>query len=212
MMKKLSIVLLALLASLLPAGAQNVLSNASFETGSVHQYGTGATPGWTTYGTSGFQETDFARTGTFSVKSWWDDSGIFQDFSATAGLTYNVSAYGYNPTGDAAIGKDGALRIEWFDGSFVQIGTTTTVGKFFGDGVDPLNTWKLISGSVVAPAGAVNGRIVLGVVANANPMQGGVVGWDDASVSLAAVPELSSMAMMGIGLVGLFGAVRRFRK
>lgn len=212
MKKTFGLILLAVLVSLAPAHAQNLLTNDSFETGTTQQYGSGVIPGWTTWGTSGFQEQDFAHTGTFSVKSWWDDTGIYQDFAATAGLSYDVSAFGYNPSTDAAIGKDGELRIEWFDATFsTQVGSTS-VGKFFGDAVDPLNTWKLISGTVVAPVGAANGRLVLQTVANANPMQGGVIGWDDASVSLAAVPELSSIAMMGIGLVGLVGAVRRFRK
>jgi hypothetical protein len=79
-------------------------------------------------------------------------------------------------------------------------------------GTDPLGSWVQLSGIGTALSGADKGRIVMGLTAVGSGSHSGSLNWDDASVTLAAVPEPASVALMGLGLTAVLGAVLRRRK
>ena len=117
-MKKVTLVVFCLLlAGLLSISttAQADLINGDLENGTLGQFGTGSIDGWTTWETSGWYAAHYNHTtgGERSAKIWWDDAGMFQDFSATAGIEYDVSAYAFSPSADyLSSGWDGTMTIE----------------------------------------------------------------------------------------------------
>ena len=192
----------------------NLLTNASFEDGPEGQFVDGSTtliPGWEIWGNSGWHHSDWNRTpgGSKAIRTWWDNAGLFQDFSATAGTSYDIGGYAYSPSSDPVHLWDSRLKVEWYD----SVGAKTSeeeIGRFDG-ATDPLNTWKYVSNTETAPSGAVRGRVVL----NLTDWQDGVsgsVGWDDMSVEANSIPEPTSLLLLGSGLLGLLGLGKRTAK
>jgi hypothetical protein len=199
--KTLSMTFLALLASLLPAQAQNVLLNPGFETSDggsgAQNWGNWFNPG---AGISQQRVTTEFHTGIASANTHLtldpdNDLGAWlQDISGwSVGSTVNVSIWAKaNITG----GAYAQLAVDAVGGGGIIWGPSTTSG-----------TWTQLTQSLVVPAGTTQLKIL---AAHANTVNSsGDIWWDDASASIAPIPELSSMAMMSLGLLGLVGAVRR---
>jgi hypothetical protein len=201
---------LSLTTSLSAVAEANLLSNADFENGVGGWFGDAAfsLPDWSVWGTSGARETNLNHTqgGTASVVTWHNDTGLFQEFSATAGETYSVSSYALTRSSDPATNWDGLLKVEWSDGS-TNI-SEDEVGRFYG-GVDAVDSWKQIQSSLVAPSSATLGRVVLYVTDNGGGATSGSVAWDDIDVEAAAVPEPASLMFLASGLIGIFGISRK---
>lgn len=178
-----------ILISLSSVAEANLLANPGFEEGNGGWFGATTIPGWTIWGQSGWHHSDYNHTtgGSKAIKTWWSNTGIFQDFQAASNTAYNISGFAYSPTSDKAKGWDGLLKVEWFNGA-AKVGEED-IGRFLGDGVDSYNVWKGISKSVVSPAGINAGRIVTYLVDNGRPQKGGAVGWDDISVTSSYSPK-----------------------
>lgn len=195
-----------------PAEAQ-LITNGGFEGGTTGQFGSATIPNWLVWGSDGWHHGDAGlfHGGSLAIKTWSDTTGIYQDFSAAAGLSYDVSSYALSGSADALTGWDGVLKVEWFQTGVGSVGTQE-VGRFEGSGVDPLGAWKLVSGTVVAPTGADQGRLVMHLVTDGAGPRSGSLNWDDASVTLTAIPEPSSVVLLGLGLAAIAGLRRRFSR
>lgn len=203
---------LALLVAISPLAVQaQFITNGGLEGGTQGQFGSSSIPGWTEIGTEGWHHSDPGgfHGGSEAVKIWSDNTYLFQDFSATAGSSYNVSAFGLSATNDGLAGWDGVLKLEWYQGTTLL--GSQEIDRFVG-GTDPLGTWVQLSGIGTAPTGANTGRLIMGLAAVGNGSHSGSLNLDDASVTIASVPEPSSVAMMSFGLSALLGAVLRRKK
>lgn len=155
-----------------------------------------------------FQPFDWGweHSGTGMVGMWWW-AGLWQNFTATPGDIYELTAYAYIPSDDpAGTGVYGVVALEWYDSSDSKIGTWTS---------QPIDTahysvdqWlEINSGNHTAPAGTAYGRAVVRI--NNNGSGGGRVYYDDVDVGM--IPEPSVISLMAGGLLGALG-LRRMRR
>ena len=186
----------------------NILVNGDFEDGPTNNIGDGV-PGWLTWGGSGWHHDDAGRViDTKAVKFWWDDSGMFQDFPVVAGQEYDFSVQALNSTVETLVGWNGLIKAEFYDSA---IGTNPADALLNLDldrylsASDPVDEWVEIGGSVIAPAGADVGRIVLLIVDWQPTGVSGALNFDNAVVT----PEPASLGMLLIG--GLIASGRRRR-
>ena len=193
-MKKV-LLLFALLAVTGIASAE-LLTNGGFEDGDTGQLGSVAIPGWNSWNGSGWHHDDAgAVIDSKAMKLWWDDAGLFQDFAATAGVSYDFSVQCMDFSGDtAAVNWNGLIKAEFYDGVGGQL-LAQDLERFDSDNtVNPDDTWVQIGDSIVAPVGTVTGRIVLMAV-DWHDGIGGSIQFDNASV----VPEPATFALLGLG-------------
>jgi len=185
------------------------LINPGFETDNASA---GDVPGATGWGgfNANFTSSAQARTGTQSLKIFGPffqggGAGAVQAQPAVVGTSYTASAYALTPAGDAINGSNFAtVKVEFLDA------TNTVIGAFESPhltSAGPFDTWTLLSATGVAPAGTVNAQIVVVHVQLNNPVTGGAVYFDDASLGVT-VPE-PTIGTMGLMLCG--GIVLRRR-
>lgn len=139
----------------------NLLENPGFEEGDPGQLTGMPIPGWNVWGWSGWHHNDAgAVIDTKAVKLWWTDSGIYQDFPATAGRTYRLSGYMLHTAGDPLRNGDktGEFRVEWYDAANVML-REDTVGVLTQD--DPTDTWMFYTADILAPLGTTYGRYLI---------------------------------------------------
>lgn len=189
--------------------AQNLLTDPSFESGG------GAGSGWTTFNGAAYSQ-NFARTGTWSMENsgpgGYTVPGAFQTLPSSAGLEYDLSGFGLIPT--ALTGSSsGFLQITFFSGPNGTGSNLGTVQTSPGNALlsneinssSPTGTWiSLNTGTATAPAGAESLQVFT-LVLDANAT---TVYFDDLSL-VQVVPEPSSLALAGLGALGLFGMLRR---
>ena len=138
----------------------NLLTNGDFEDGAIGSLGSGV-PAWGHWGSSGWHHDDAGTyLGTKGMKLWWDDSGMWQDFTAVAGMTYVYSVQCMDWSGDTSVNNwDFRIEAEFYDSSDSQL-TAEALG-YFDSSIQPDDTWVEIGGSAVAPPGTAYGRVVL---------------------------------------------------
>ena len=183
----------------------DLLVNGDFSspgTGSAGQFGSVTIDNWTTYGTDGWYANDVGSQ--MSAKIWAPGTGIYQDWTATAGSSYDMTVQGYQTTAEQLSGdRVGFLTVEWFESGGAKIGSSLVVDTM--SVADSDNAWVTLSGSATAPANTAYGRTVLGV--SDTTSGSGAVFFDNATVN-AAIPEPAALSMIGMG----FFALMRFRK
>lgn len=201
------------LALTVPAAqAQNLLVNPDFENGMT---------GWTTFGHASSAST-FTQSGSFALKEYgnwwstWDATGAYQNLPANPGDSFTLTAYGFDSSADAVSGANqnyALLKIVWLDGGGNALQPLAGPGAVTGSspGIEsqhlnnqtPLDTWVPLSASGVAPAGTASIQIFGGLFVQPN-WEGGSLWFDNESLTVASVPEPSSLALLGLGAVSAF--------
>jgi hypothetical protein len=186
----------------------DLLSNSSLEGGS----GLSDLPDWTAWGGSGTLEGSYYNSGSQSVRFWFNDTGLFQDFAATPGEEYETSGYLYTPSGGEQYTWDGGnltyacIKLEWHRADDSLISYTES------DHFTPDNTpdvWTQVSAQEEAPAETSYGRVTL-LIDGAGPGSG-TVAFDDVDASVVAIPEPTTLALFG-SIAGIFVLRRKLRR
>lgn len=191
----------------------NLLVNPGFEDPStapgVEYFGA---TGWGDFGGGTFTVNSAVVTpnsGDQSLKMFGGTSGVFQEFAASPGQIWDGGAWVLNDSADPmAGGQVAAVNIEWIDAGGGQIGFISN-----GDTIStsPQDEWTLRPISGEAPAGTAFARLVLitGEFGGGGMSGGGgAPKYDDAFFAIRQIPEPSSIALVGLTLVGLIGYCR----
>ncbi len=159
----------------------NLLLNPGFEEGNTGQVGVVPIPGWNSWGNNGWHNDDAgAVIDTKSMKFWWDQVGLWQDFPATAGKTYVYSVQVIDASRDTSPNNwDLQIEAEFYDAANSML--TAVIIGYFDSTLQPNDTWVEIGGSITAPAGTSYGRVVLRTVDWVSGI-GGALYFDNVSV------------------------------
>ena len=188
------------------------LVNAGFEADDASNGDVFGASGWGGFN-SRFTTTQAARTGTQSLKVFgpffpFGGAGATQRIPAAPGELIGASAWAFDAGSADPDGFQGAnfgiVQLILRDGSGGIIGAPLDSPPINASAPDQV--WVFLSVEGIAPAGTVEAEIILLHVQLNDPVTGGAVFFDDAS--LAVVPEPAA----GLGLAGLLPLALRRRR
>lgn len=188
--------------------SQNLLTDPGFESG-------GVSSAWSTFNGAAFSQT-FAHSGSWSMEDnglgGFGVPGSFETLPTVAGNAYDLSGFALTPAAPGTGTTFGALQITFFSGPNGTGSNLGTVETSPGNALlsneinasSPTGVWiPLDTGTAIAPAGAQSLQVFT-IVVDQNAAN---VYFDD--LTLTQVPEPSTFAFAGLGLIGLFAKLRR---
>src|SRR5689334_5555715 len=202
----------AAMIGLAAASASAALTNPGFETPDASAgdvFATVGNSGWNGFNAA-FITTTTKHTGNQSLKTFGAPGGAFQDFDTTPGTTWTGTVFGENLSTDPMTGTQaGFINIEWHSGTAANPGPQISfVSTKVVDSTSAFDTWFQGTVTDTAPVGGTVARLVLlSGPFNGSGNGGGATFFDDATFN--AVPEPASMAVLGLGAIGLAARRRR---
>lgn len=175
--------------------------NGDFEEGAFH-LGGGSLDAWTAFGNSSANvrvaaeavlggQNSLKLSGQFNGVS--NASGAFQGVTVTAGeyVEGSLSALSRSVDGIENTANLAQMKIEFYSDYGAAYGSASFLGELLAtiaDGETPHDAWQAATLGGIAPAGAVEARLVLQFIQSSN--QGGAVYIDNVAFGLAEPPTL----------------------
>jgi len=191
------------------ATVANVLLNPGFESPDASGGDVAGSTSWNAFNAAFTTISVPPHSGTQTLKVFgpffqFGGAGVVQGgFAATPGQSWSASSWLRDDTSDPMqLSNFAVVQLQFLDAGNAVL--TTFESPHFTI-ADPTNTWVQETANGVAPAGTTTAQIVLVHVQLNNPVTGGSVFWDDAS--LAQVPEPATLGLVGAALGSL--ALRR---
>jgi len=163
--------------------AQELLVNGDFESGTVKGHFVNGYPdGWEGWNQNGWYHSDTGyKRDNYGIAIWANDTGCVQVVDAFDYGEFELSGEMIYHTSEVLVNKEAILKIEFWDGpisvgtklSETQVGTLTP-GHTAG-------TWYTFSGSMTAPAGTRQARVICQTIATSGGSTGKAF-WDNISL------------------------------